>query len=83
MYTYGHDDHIFEISTYSGAKYPKFQRRLARKTAYLYEVRGDCCWELYPERQFGGRWQETLLLGNGQHHESMQPHSMKKINCLT
>ena len=83
MYTIGNDGSL-KVSSYGKLEYPNFGRRLRRKTVYMFEVTGDCCWELYQKRNFRG-WEDPethpVILGNGQHQEAIQPRSLKKVFC--
>ena len=83
LYTIGNDG-TFDVSTYGRAEYPYFGRRLRKKTVYMFEVTGDCCWELHEVRNFRG-WEDPetypVVLGNGQHQISIQPRSLKKVPC--
>lgn len=80
VYTRGRYDDSLGVSSYSGEEYPKFGRRLRKKIVYLFEVTGDCCWELYPRKNFIG-FRDLLKLANGEHQESFHPRSIRKVFC--
>ena len=75
------DDGTFDKAEYKGVKYPKFYKRLKNKTVKEIEVKGDCCWELYPRRQYN-MLERAVFLESGHHKATIQPKSMKKVYCM-
>ena len=76
------------ICPYKAAKYPKFYQRLKKKTIKEIEVKGDCCWELYPRKQYNGVGR-SVTLKSGHHKAEVlnkmpnkKPKSIKKTSCF-
>ena len=75
------DDGTFGVATFKGGKYPKFYKRLKNKTIFEIEIKGDCCWELYPRKQFNGI-AGAVILESGRHKVKKQPKSIRKASCF-
>ena len=80
VYTEG-DDGTFGKAEYKAVKYPKFYKRLKNKTVKEIEVKGDCCWELYPRKEYNLA-AKAVFLESGHHKATIRPRSMKKVYCL-
>jgi len=80
VYSEDKDGNIGE-QTYDGAEYKTFGRRLIRKSAIKFQVKGDCCWGLYKFKNFFGE-KTSVILKSGIHPATIQPKSIKKMNCF-
>jgi hypothetical protein len=75
------DDGSFGVASFKAAKYPKFYKRMKKKSIVEIEVKGDCCWELYPRKQFNGI-ERSVVLKSGLHRAKIQPKSIRKASCF-
>ena len=65
--------------------YPNIKRGfrfLRRNIVTEYEVTGDCCWELYEKKKFGGQ-KQVVFPGANQNYPDFKPVSLKKLGCPT